>query len=782
MMANGVRSSAARPRGWALLVVGLILATAFISLYALRTPVPLPVDAPTNEFSAKRAIEHDYVIANEPHPAGSPANEKVPVYIRDTLKSFGVDAEIVSSLYVQEGNRAGQRDMVLAKIPGTANTKAFALMAHYDSVPYGPGASDDCSGVISMLEVARALKASPALKNDVIFVFTDGEEGSKLGSTAFANHPWFNDVGVMTNLEARGTQGNSILFGASEQNGWLIRQMIAGVRLPCATSLGYDVYKRMPFSTDFDVLRPRGMKGFDIAFVDNFAWYHTKNDTPEHLNLGTLQQHGMFALDLARQFGNVPLDGGLTAPDEMFFNALGYQIVHYPLSWGGPLALGTAVLTLLTLIIGCVRRHISIPGVLAGIAVWVICAGFAAAICVLMLVTIWGPETVRGLYTRDFTRIPDLYPLYHNTLYTIAFAVASIAVAAVVYCLACRWIRSLSLVVGAHLWWVAAMLGLVRYLPGGSYLFMWPLAFSAAGTLLFFVCAKPGTVSPVWILLQTSFALPAIALFTPSYHTFACTVMIMAAPGLAVFATAPMGLLIPQLDLLGRINRWWAPTVGAILALALLGFGLANSGFTPLRPKLDSLSYGINYDANTAYWMSADAATDEWTSQFFPPNATRADYTEFTSGRAEAVMKAPAPISPDYPSPQVTATSDTTAGGIREVTVHVASSGKAALLEMSVVSDTPVLAASVFGKSLSPADRNWRVSFKLFPREGVEVLLRVPADKQLKITVRETHYGVPVLPGFSPRPDYIACRPNTVNHHGPRLEGNRIYVTKTVEL
>ena len=49
-------------------------------------------------------------------------------------------------------------------------------MAHYDSVPFGPGAADDGAGVVTLLETARALKAGPPLKNDVIFLFTDGEE------------------------------------------------------------------------------------------------------------------------------------------------------------------------------------------------------------------------------------------------------------------------------------------------------------------------------------------------------------------------------------------------------------------------------------------------------------------------------------------------------------------------------------------------------------------------------------------------------------------------------
>jgi Zn-dependent M28 family amino/carboxypeptidase len=72
------------------------------------------------------------------------------------------------------------------------------LNAHYDSVATGLGASDDTSGVATLLETARALRASGRrLANDVIFLFTDGEEQGWMGATAFVEeHPWAKDVGL----------------------------------------------------------------------------------------------------------------------------------------------------------------------------------------------------------------------------------------------------------------------------------------------------------------------------------------------------------------------------------------------------------------------------------------------------------------------------------------------------------------------------------------------------------------------------------------------------------
>ncbi|MBX7257746.1 MAG: M20/M25/M40 family metallo-hydrolase [Candidatus Hydrogenedentes bacterium] len=769
---------ARKPRFTSLFVLVFLVGVGAASLIALRPPAPLASDAPATEFSALRAIQHNYVIATEPHPSGSPANDRVQAYIVDTLRSFGVDAQVVTT-YFAEGQSAGRSNFILARIPGTGNTKAFGLMAHYDSTPYGPGAADDCSGVISLLEIAHVLKASPPLKNDIVFVFTDGEEVGLRGAKAFANHPWFNEVALMTNLESRGTQGNSLVFDTSEQNGWLVAELMRGMRYLCASSFMYDVYKMLPFSSDFDALRRHGMKGCDIAFIDNFAWYHTANDRPEHLNLATLQQHGSCGLDLARHFGSIPLDGTITAPDATYFNVFGYWLARYPLSWGEPLAFAVAAFVGLVLLIGLVTRKISVTGTIAGAVMLPITAAIAAAACVGILAYVWGPDIATRLYTENFTRIPDLTPLYHNALYTTSYVAASIAVASLIYGALSRWVSSLSLLAGAYVWWIALLFVLNLYLPGGSYAALWPLAISAAGTFACFLFSKRGQLRPGWIVFLSFFAAPAVLLFTPMYRSFAATVMIAGAPGFAAFVVLVLGLMIPQLDLMGRVNRWWLPALSTAVAIGLVTAGVMNSSFTRDRPKLDSVSYGIDYDANKAYWLSPDREPDEWTAQFFPPGTQRAQYSEFASSN-EPVLKAPAPIAPEYPGPQVTIASDVTTNAVRELTLHIASPAKAASMAVRVQSDANVLGASLFSKTLATEERGLHVDINVFPPEGVDLALRLAAGGPVTVNARETFYGLPSIPGIKPRPDYIIASPNTVDHGGRALDSNRIFVTRTV--
>ena len=71
-------------------------------------------------------------------------------------------------------------------------------MAHYDSVPCSPGASDDGMGTATVIETARAIAAGAPLRRTVVIVLTDGEEAGLLGAEAFMReHPLAGTVHVV---------------------------------------------------------------------------------------------------------------------------------------------------------------------------------------------------------------------------------------------------------------------------------------------------------------------------------------------------------------------------------------------------------------------------------------------------------------------------------------------------------------------------------------------------------------------------------------------------------
>jgi Zn-dependent M28 family amino/carboxypeptidase len=85
-------------------------------------------------------------------------------------------------------------DNVLTRLNGTADTKAVLIVGHYDGVASGPGAGDSKIAVAAMLEALRAVQTNEWLRNDVIFLFPDGEEYGLIGAQAFIDeHPWARD-------------------------------------------------------------------------------------------------------------------------------------------------------------------------------------------------------------------------------------------------------------------------------------------------------------------------------------------------------------------------------------------------------------------------------------------------------------------------------------------------------------------------------------------------------------------------------------------------------------
>ena len=73
------------------------------------------------------------------------------------------------------------------------------MNCHFDSVPMGPGASDDAVSCGVMLEIIRVMLSSPrtSLSNDLIFLFNGAEEVILTGSHGFiTQHKWAQAIRV----------------------------------------------------------------------------------------------------------------------------------------------------------------------------------------------------------------------------------------------------------------------------------------------------------------------------------------------------------------------------------------------------------------------------------------------------------------------------------------------------------------------------------------------------------------------------------------------------------
>ena len=712
--------------------------------------------APPSDFSAARAFKHIESFARRPHPIGSAESAATRDYIAGELRALGLDPQIqtAAALGADHGPpySAGVVRNVVARLKGAGGGAArpVLLAAHYDSVPAGPGASDDGVGVAALLETARALKSGPLPPGDVIFLFTEGEEAGLLGARAFVGqHPWAKEVGVALNFEARGNEGPVMMFETSEGNRWMVDELAAAPH-PLANSLSYEIYRRMPNDTDMSVFKRGGMPGMNFAQIGGLTHYHTAADDVQSVSQSSLQHHGSYALSLARRFASLgAADRG--RGDAVYFNLLGPVFVRYGAWLVLPLAALAALACAGLLLLGFRRGLLTVKGVLFG-AVALVAACAAAALLVTLA---W--RVARPLH-RGFDSTPWGDP-YDGGLYVLGMVLLTLAVFAAFY----NWFRGRTslenLTAGALLCWALLAVAASALVPGASYLLVWPLLSALVGAAFLFAARGRETASK-WAALALT-ALPAVALFSPLVRQIFEALTLSASGVVAVLLVLLCGLLVPHFRLLAGSRPWAFPLAAAALGLALIAGGLAAAAAGG-APRMDSVYYSLNADTGEALWASGDRAPDQWTAQFFPSGGQRREMREFfplaenISHLTAAAERAP------LPAPEVTVVGDAKDGSTRTLRLRVRSPREAAVVSIFVRAEGGLAGASLDGaEAPSRGTRGgvWAVRYHAMPAEGVEVALRLPAQGGVRVRVNDLSYGLPAAFPFKPRPADILPAP-----------------------
>ncbi len=550
----------ARLAGVALAALTVVMCV--IGVVTLSPPAAVPADAPAAEFSAHRALGHLETIAREPHPVGSAAHAAVRSYITSELRALDVEPHLQSAVVGVEGSLVAASVVnVLARVEGTGSGKAVMLVGHYDSVPGSPGAGDDGAAVAAMLETLRAILAGPPLSNDVILLFTDAEELGLLGARAFVEqHTWLDDVGLVLNLESRGTRGVAHMFETSEGNGRLVPEFLRVAKYPAAQSISYEIYKMMPNDTDYSVFRRAGLRGLNFAFIEGGTGYHTAQDSLERLDPGSLQHIGDYALTLARHFGNADLERDWGSTDAVYFNLLGPFYVTYPASWVHPVALllllGTAGVLIRGLRAGCLS-----PGRLA--LGFVINLAGAAVVAGVMW---WAADRVDWSYQFELW-----FGWASGSLTLLALLLVACGLTVAIHHLVAARFDGEHLLAGGWVIWTVLLIALGFTAPGATYLIALPLALSlAAGAR--WLRREPGRPLAAPLLITLSLCIAVAALLWAPLVTFMGVALgeIAAVLGGATIFLLLCGLLTPLLDLLRGPGRGWVLPV----VLALLGVGL----------------------------------------------------------------------------------------------------------------------------------------------------------------------------------------------------------------
>jgi hypothetical protein len=739
------------PKLRAFAVTLFLLASSLACLALDQPPAPLPSSAPADVFSADRAMALVQHIAVAPHPVGTREHDRVRDEIIAELTRLGVAPALQRTIGITPLYQvAGGVENILARVKGTSGKRdAVLLAAHYDSVPAGPGAGDDASGVAALLEALRALSAGAALRNDVIFLFSDGEEEGMLGASGFvAEHPWASDVRVVLNFEARGTGGVSQVFETSPGNGPLIHAL---ARAPHSrgSSLAYEVYKRMPNDTDLTVLKRAGAAAMNFGFIGQWESYHTPLDHPGRLDRGSLQQHGEAALSLARSFGNTDLEA-LRGADDVFFNVLSGPMVHYPAGFGW----------LLCFVAAALWTGIGVWGRRANVLAWSGVAYGALAQLIAMLVSL----VVAFGYAHGVQVVHAHLPWEGDVLRDGWYSLSLCAL------LTASWVGLHRLLPerrrgpGLYLGGAAIVLALAfvgtRWLPGGAFFFVWPLFGLLLASLVAFRPVTPD--APITMASLCLFALPPVVLLVPLLRGLheALGFGPESAVGIALVLAVALIAIAPLLDSILAATGNMVP-VGALVAAVLSSIGAAVAArYSPEHPKPSMLAYALDTSQKKAQWACFAQRTDPWTAQFLGDAPERGKLSGFYPDWLPFPLllhdAPPLPIAP----PSAVLVDESANGAMRTLRILISSSRQARTLTI-LAPAADVLEGWIEGKRLgSPSEARWNrgnawtLGYANLPAAGIELTLRVKGNRPLPLTVIDRSAGLPDVPGatFTPRP------------------------------
>jgi hypothetical protein len=529
--------------------IAIILITICLSLglsiSSFILPKPKNTTAAQEEFSAERAMKYIENIAAKPHEVGSAEHEVVRDYIVNEFKSLGLVPEIqkdTSSNTIWGRYVTGNIENIYAVLKGNGESKeAILMVTHYDSTSGGPGAGDDAVGVAAILETIRALKVSEPLKNDIIFLITDGEEMGLLGAKAFIDkNPMVKDAAMVINFEARGNTGPVIMFETGVNNSWFMKELKKAVKDPVAYSFSYEIYKYMPNDTDFTLFKKAGKEGFNFATLLGFETYHNLKDSAENLNRGTLQQEGDNALNLLKHFGNLYISDA-EKDSSIYFTVGKSMFVQYSSRASLVSVLLTTILFIATFIYALkkkllVRKSI-IQGFLLTLVTIAVSSGIGAA----------GFKLFRYFVLNNRSKLlhsDSVIMVTKGIIWVVALLIIDIAVFYIFYISLSRKLAYENMIFGGLILWLILTLISSILFKAASYLFLWPTIFILLGIILQFVIKSETLIKYRYLLLMVLAVTSCIIIYAPVLFFIFEALGISAAAILGGVAAIPLSSIV----------------------------------------------------------------------------------------------------------------------------------------------------------------------------------------------------------------------------------------------
>lgn len=717
-------------------IVLILLLGAMAAAPLLEQPPLLRTHNGTGQFDAMRAKARLAAILGDqrPHPADSAADDQVRGRLIARLSEMGMkpivrDQLACNELYKQRGVSCARVRNVIA-ILGPSSGKALLLNAHYDSVPVGPGASDDGIGVATLLEVGSILKDRP-LRRPVILLFNEGEELGLIGARAFLSDPLSRSVDSLVNLEARGVRGPVNMFETSRPNAVPIRVFAGTIQHPAANSLSTDVYRLMPNYTDVNSFSERGWLTLNLAPIGNETRYHSPGDDVQALDPATLQHMGDQTLALAQA-----LSTGTPTPDagtRIFMDLSGRALVTLPLIAG--------VILLVLLLLAFAALAVKRRGFATAAAIVVPTMIISGALAWIMLALIGAAR--QGMFWRA-------YPEWtHLATYAGVLLIGTALIASVGRALSIRQLR-------VSFWLlflgIGGLIGLLA--PGGIVFFLIPPLIALAGMIgceLGFPTERAGAILAIVFLYISWGAM--IGLLQE---------LLNGGP-MWIFAPLATLLLLPALieakPLIDDVQVRIGAGIAALLVVAGWTAAAAAPAYSADRQQRFVIQHATDAAQHKAWWSIVDDGAP------LPSSFGGGwSWAKLPFGGAKRWVK-PAPREPSSNMPVVTVVKQARNGNSRTVTLRLSGPG-ADDIEMVAPEDSNIRTAGVAG-FVRPIDRSsagkYYIGCSGRSCDGAMIELTTDQLKPIDLLVVVSRYVLPpsAAPLIAGRPSFARPQYNT---------------------
>src|SRR3984957_2144407 len=750
----------------------LILTLILLLSYAgLRPPAPKPTSAAAQEFSAERAREvlNRLVGDGVPHPTGSAHNEIVRGRVADEFTHIGYDPQIQTGFACDEYGDCATVKNVIARLDGSAPGPAVLLAAHYDSVPAGPGASDDGVGAATVLEIARAYKSLPSPKNSIIFLIDDGEEAGLLGARVFVEQdPWAKDVRVAVNVDNRGTSGPSLMYETGDANAWAMRLYAKHAAHPATNSILYFAYKNLPADTDFTVFKAAGYQGLNFAAIGDPVEYHTPLDNFGNANSSTLQHHGDNALSSVQAFAETQLaDPPKNAA--VYFDLFERGLLSWSMGTSLQLAMGSAFLLFLEILWLIYKKGLSVRGWLWGCASWIVTllvTGLLAWILQFVLRKL-GAEPV------DWVAHP--LPLQ------VAFWILAVTLVCFFAMRFAPRAGRIGLWAGAWTCWAILGIFLAARAPLLSYILLVGTVFASLAALGFVFRAGD---------LRRGFALasivPLVAIAIVQFGTLLLlypgfgSAVLPALSILLAFLLTPIAPLCGDLGQARLLPRIALPGLGIAVTLGAAFLAVVAPAFSAKSPEHVNFEYVQDSDSGKSQWVMYPASGRLPEPIRLATNASRQTSGPFPwISETSWITNAP---HLDLAPPTLTVLESSAITGKQHYRTLLRSERGASRALVFFPPDSGVDQVQVEGHAVPAESEQLRrelngwytYSCETIPTKGIEISFTLPAGKPVQVFAVDTSFTLPLEGMF-----LLKSRPFPAT---PYADGDRTMVVRHVEL